>query len=403
MEKIIAKKDKTIIKNKREAFKVKLTFGELAEIHNKNYWKTPDVQIQLGEDRINGICKTWKSMPQFILTERPLTIVMLKDLDNIEYWLIDGQHKFNSAIKLYNDDNMNECLDCVFIECDSIEKTNMLFDIINTDSEKVKNYIQSDFFVKKMITELKNKIKEKYDGCYRKKLSKSSDIMTVDEFVSELLEHNVFDGWDNGLPSSKRFIELFEEHNKKFFKEVSYLENINRTDAGLLFSDDEINIIGEYKNCLFLRNNNFREYFAEQICNGNIKSIHEYKNIRQPIPKNIKDSVWKKSYKSKKIGKCPIFNCNNQIEKEHFHCGHIISVCNGGTNDIENLRPICADCNSKMSSDNWNDYERNIIIKFYKKKCCECKKKQDENNILIRGEKLYCKECFNKNDSDSDE
>jgi hypothetical protein len=228
--------------------------------------------------------------------------------------------------------------------------------------------------------------------------------MIVDEFTNKLIDNDIFDNINDGTMTCNEIFDLIEESNQKFYKEISYLENVNRNDTHLLFSQEEIIIIKEHKNCLFLKNNNFIEYFILSLCDINDKKpMHEYKNIRQSVSKETKKTVWKKEYNSKKIGTCPIFKCNNQVEKEHFHCGHIISVCNGGTNSLENLRPICADCNSKMSSDNWDAYERNLILNFYKNKCCYCKKKQDCEKIIICDNRLYCKKCHeNNNNSDSD-
>lgn len=50
-----------------------------------------------------------------------------------------------------------------------------------------------------------------------------------------------------------------------------------------------------------------------------------------------------------------------------FHAGHIISNHNGGPTSLENLLPICRDCNMNMSSENWDEYvERN---KFPLRRC----------------------------------
>lgn len=406
MEKIIDKKDKTTTKNNKnnkESFKLKLTFGELNEINDKKYFKTPQIQIQLGEDRINNIAKTWKNMPEFILTERPLTFVVLKSDNETEYWLIDGQHKFNAAIKLHKDENINDSLDCTFIECDSKEEINGLFDLINADSEKSKIMINSDIFVKKIMIDLKTKIKEKFKNCYKEKSSKKSDIMTADEFIDELVKYNVFVDWNNNeIPNSDEFIVMLDDKNKKFFKDACYLENVNRKDVDDLFSKEEIEIIEKCKNCMFFKNNNFREYFSNLICKSNMKPIHNYKNKRLPISEKIKETVWKNEYKSKPIGICPIFNCNNQLEKKNYQCGHIISVYNGGTNDTSNLRPICAECNLKMSSTNWDEYEKQIMFEHYKKKCYDCREKQKIQDIFIKDKKIYCEKCYNKDDSDSD-
>ena len=57
------------------------------------------------------------------------------------------------------------------------------------------------------------------------------------------------------------------------------------------------------------------------------------------------------------IGKSKCYCCKlTDITQLSFHCGHIISEKNGGKVDINNLRPICQNCNSSMGTTNMNDF-----------------------------------------------
>ena len=80
---------------------------------------------------------------------------------------------------------------------------------------------------------------------------------------------------------------------------------------------------------------------------------------RDPIPKAIKILVWNK-YVGEDYGKAKCFCCNvTEIRQMNFHCGHIVSVADGGGTTIDNLRPICQSCNSSMGTTN--------MIEFMKK------------------------------------
>ena len=49
--------------------------------------------------------------------------------------------------------------------------------------------------------------------------------------------------------------------------------------------------------------------------------------------------------------------CKHQdIRQIEFHCGHIIAEKNGGTTTIQNLRPICAQCNLSMGTKDMNEF-----------------------------------------------
>ena len=89
--------------------------------------------------------------------------------------------------------------------------------------------------------------------------------------------------------------------------------------------------------------------------NNKVKPI--YKNIRKKtIPSTVKRLVWN-NFIGENIGKSKCYCCKlTDITQLSFHCGHIISEKNGGKVDINNLRPICQNCNSSMGTTNMNDF-----------------------------------------------
>ena len=48
------------------------------------------------------------------------------------------------------------------------------------------------------------------------------------------------------------------------------------------------------------------------------------------------------------------------ISNTNFEVGHVISEKNGGTHEINNLRPICFACNHSMGTENMIDF----VVKF---------------------------------------
>jgi hypothetical protein len=76
------------------------------------------------------------------------------------------------------------------------------------------------------------------------------------------------------------------------------------------------------------------------------------------IPRAIKQQVWLKHIGKKFEDKCTIKWCQNVISVFNFHTGHNIPESKGGTINIDNLRPICSNCNLSMndtySIDEWN-------------------------------------------------
>ncbi len=82
------------------------------------------------------------------------------------------------------------------------------------------------------------------------------------------------------------------------------------------------------------------------------KSVdYNEKRKKKPIPKAVKDAVWKKYHGDNGVAKCYVCK-SNEIRMNAFHAGHIISDKDGGLPVVDNLIPICATCNTSMGSIN---------------------------------------------------
>jgi 5-methylcytosine-specific restriction endonuclease McrA len=80
------------------------------------------------------------------------------------------------------------------------------------------------------------------------------------------------------------------------------------------------------------------------------------KKKKQNIPKNVKVLVWS-NYIGENINSHRCLCCKKSIINiTNFHVGHVISEKEGGTLEINNLRPICSACNSSMGSMNMIEY-----------------------------------------------
>jgi hypothetical protein len=129
---------------------------------------------------------------------------------------------------------------------------------------------------------------------------------------------------------------------------------------------------------------------------------------RKRITEQLKKKVWKNEYGNEKTGICPVEYCKNILsnKKFGFQCGHIISLCNKGPTTENNLKPICTDCNIKMSSTNWSDYvhelkKQKIWSDSYDDDHGECdfcnKSITIENFYLVTKHKkikISCRKCY---------
>ena len=100
---------------------------------------------------------------------------------------------------------------------------------------------------------------------------------------------------------------------------------------------------------------------------GNCQSVKELENKKikykkKSIPKSLKKQVWD-TWIGSHIGATKCLCCKHEeIRQIEFHCGHIISEVRGGQTNVNNLRPICAQCNLSMGSMNMNEFKK----KFFK-------------------------------------
>jgi 5-methylcytosine-specific restriction endonuclease McrA len=84
------------------------------------------------------------------------------------------------------------------------------------------------------------------------------------------------------------------------------------------------------------------------------------KKKKQSIPKQVKIIVWN-HYIGEDIIKHKCLCCKKvTISITNFDVGHVLSEKNGGTHEINNLRPICGACNHSMGTENMTEF----VIKY---------------------------------------
>lgn len=80
------------------------------------------------------------------------------------------------------------------------------------------------------------------------------------------------------------------------------------------------------------------------------------RGVRKQLPASVRNSVWN-HYIGEDINKHRCLCCKKVlIHNRQFDVGHVISVKEGGTDEINNLRPICAPCNHSMGSKNMIEF-----------------------------------------------
>jgi 5-methylcytosine-specific restriction endonuclease McrA len=82
---------------------------------------------------------------------------------------------------------------------------------------------------------------------------------------------------------------------------------------------------------------------------------------RETIPGTVKTDVWH-TYIGNDKGEGDCYCCKKKvITMRNFEAGHVISDRDGGQPTVDNLRPICRECNGSMGS----QHMENFIQKYY--------------------------------------
>jgi 5-methylcytosine-specific restriction endonuclease McrA len=99
-----------------------------------------------------------------------------------------------------------------------------------------------------------------------------------------------------------------------------------------------------------------------KIARDNLKREHSMhlgvncKIRKRSIPSTVKRLVWHQHI-GEEVGKAKCMCCKTtDITQLSFHCGHIVAEACGGDVSVDNLRPICQNCNSSMGTMNMNDF-----------------------------------------------
>lgn len=115
------------------------------------------------------------------------------------------------------------------------------------------------------------------------------------------------------------------------------------------------------------RRNNTKKNAVIKSKSRLIKKIpsKKYKIIKKSIITGFnRGDIWEATYGTKKYTVNCVICKKNKITPSTFVKGHIIAKAKGGTNDLYNLRAICAECNSSMGTMNMNEYSKKKRTQF---------------------------------------
>ena len=120
-------------------------------------------------------------------------------------------------------------------------------------------------------------------------------------------------------------------------------DDLEVPEKELLDASEPIETLNQIKEQARLANNKVADHY-KTLGRSNLKAIK-----KEAFTEWFKNSIWRKTNGSLEKCMCPVCSLN-LISVESFSAGHILPESKGGMMCIENIMPICPECNSQMGS-----------------------------------------------------
>ena len=313
--------------------------------------KTPEWQRETYNDKINDIIKfqikTYEKTKNFMFINNIVIDYCIKDNS---FYLIDGQHRYKAAIELANKHNYQINIWFEFILSNNLSEVKEHFDLINKHTlqpEKISDITKKlfDYYQNKYKKIFKSDVKTTKKPYILSNVFISAISYLIDELNKKHNKQHTFDEIITIINNKNIICSKYTLNDWKQIKDLKNLESI-------------IDIADKNKFYLGIYTQSKKEYTYKWI--QEILEYHEEKQKippikKQKIPPIKKQEIWE--YWKGNVSKSNCHCCRKiTIYSNSYHCGHVIAESNGGTLDIENLRPICQSCNSSMNNKNMIDY-----------------------------------------------
>lgn len=270
-----------------------------------------------------------------------------------QYWLLDGQHRLAAMEILYDNHGHNIEAYVLTVSVNTYEELKFNYDMIN------KNTPLPDFSlfenIDKKIPEL---VAVFFQQKYSKMWSKTSKARRPHIYFNYFQETLAYICDQLNIKDVQSLQDLITDYNTKLssWEEDVFKETYKVNESQYNSAKDHGFFLGLFS---YQPSEEYGFQWARKIVEEQtgkiIKSTSSYSK-KKKIPKKVKNDAWDK-YIGKDVASVKCLCCRNtEINAKDFVAGHIISEYNGGEVIVDNLVPICQQCNNSMLTTNMNDY-----------------------------------------------
>jgi hypothetical protein len=285
----------------------KLKKNELINIITDEYIKITVFLKNTKRDILKNICKYYKIVSNFTVKN----IIIVNILNSyFNYLLI--------IINLITNGNKSEIIEKIRFTLKTLDFIEKSYNMEQIEHKKLNNLVNSQ--------------------------TKKKDVQEKEELENKLKEE------ENKLKELER--KLKEEQENKLKEELE--RKLKEEQENKLKEELEKKLKEELEKKL---KEELENKIKEELEN---KLKEEVKRKKQSIPKNVKIIIWN-HYIGEDIIKHKCLCCKKvTINNTNFEVGHVLSEKNGGTHEINNLRPICFSCNHSMGTLNMIEF----VVKY---------------------------------------
>lgn len=342
--------------------KQKKVFGTQMSVRELLGACSPAFQRTINPDHVDAIVRDvrsdWEKYHE-LTVQQSVTVALLRNTST--YHLLDGQHRLQ-AFQILSREDIAELADIrlpvVIYCCESRDEVLFWYSRINHHlpihplelelswNEKVKPLLE--FVTKKWRTYI---TKSERPVCPNVNLH---SIQSVFEKRTSLLE-------DERI-TPERLIEDVVELNDEMRRRCSlYVSGNTRLQRCLAKKPEDPCFLGYWKShewVDFVLHRRVAGLRWETLdwhkldCGANIAAT-----VRQTIPKQIRRMVWAKCNDARSVeGLCYV--CSETLHFDNMECGHDMPHHLGGRAELDNLWPLCRDCNRTMGIRRVEDFKR---------------------------------------------
>jgi hypothetical protein len=280
----------------------------------------------------------------------PLNIHVLEG----KYYLLDGQHRLAALDYLYKNHSHNIEVYIILVNVDSCEELEFNYNMINNNTPLPD--FSSFHNINKQIPET---VAVNFQQMYPKMWSASTRSRRPHIFFNHFQESLAYICEKVNITDVHILQDLITNYNDKISKWDANIvkKNFNVNDKMFNVAVEQGFYMG------LISHQSCEEYgyqwakkIVEDITGETIKSTSSYAKKKKNIPKKVKNDAWDQ-YVGKTVAISKCLCCKKtEINAKDFVAGHIISEFNGGQVTIDNLVPICQQCNTSMSVTNMEEY-----------------------------------------------